>query len=83
MGKKPNSDTDNVAVPHSESSALVLIMSMADTTWRMFGPTLPLIMLGNWLDSTYATKPLFLIMGATLGGLLAALLIRAQLRRKL
>lgn len=61
----------------------VLLGTIGDTTWRMFVPTLPLIMLGNWLDSTYATKPLFLIMGATLGGLLAALLIRAQLRRKL
>ena len=82
MGKKPNGDTNRVPAARTESSALLLLASMADTTWRMFAPTLPLSVLGSWLDGKYSTKPGFMLAGAVVGGAIAALLIRAQLRRK-
>lgn len=83
MGKKPSGDTDSVPEPtNNGSDTFVLLASMADTTWRMFAPTLPLIILGNWLDGKYNTKPWLMLGGAVVGGLIAALLIRAQLRRK-
>lgn len=82
MEKSPNSDTDKVSAPRNESSSFVLLASMADTTWRMFVPTLPLIMVGNWLDQQYGTKPWLLLAGAVVGGLIAAWLIRRQLRSK-
>ncbi len=82
MVKKPSGDAGGAPAVRSESSTLTLIASMADTTWRMFVPTLPLIMLGNWLDGKFATKPWLLLAGAAVGGVIAALLIRAQLRRK-
>lgn len=82
MGQKPSGDTNNVPATRNESSSLVLLMGMADTTWRMFVPTLPLIMAGNWLDNKYATKPWLMLAGALVGGAIAAVLIYAQLRRK-
>lgn len=82
MGKNPSSDTESVPVAHNESPTLALLAGMADTTWRMFAPTLPLIILGNWLDDKYSTRPWLMLVGALVGGAVAALLIRAQLRRK-
>lgn len=77
--------TSNVPNAHdsgaNRSPSLVLIASMADTTWRMFVPTIPLIVLGNWLDGQWHTKPWLLLAGAVVGGAIAAGLIRAQLRR--
>ena len=82
MEKSPNSDTDKVSAPRNESSSFVLLTSMADTTWRMFVPTLPLIMAGDCLDQLYGTKPWLLLAGAVVGGVIAAWLIRRQLRSK-
>lgn len=81
MGKKPN-DTGAVPATSSEPTALELLASMADTTWRMFVPTLPLIALGNWADTTYSTKPFFMLAGALVGGAVAALLVKKQLKGK-
>ena len=64
----------------NENSSFRIIASMADTTWRMFVPTIGLLMVGRALDSSYGTKPWLMLGGAGLGGLIAALLIRRQLR---
>lgn len=61
--------------------AIALIASMADTTWRMFLPTLPLIVAGDYFDKQYGTKPWFMLLGAVVGGIIAAWLIRQQLRK--
>jgi hypothetical protein len=82
MGKMQSTGTDNVPSAPGESSSFVLIMSMADTTWRMFVPTIPLIILGDSLDKQWNTKPWLMLAGAVVGGLIAAWLIRLQLRRK-
>lgn len=83
MGKTQNSGTDNVPSASSETGALALILSMADTTWRMFVPTLPLIILGDYLDGQFNSRPWLMLTGAVVGGLIAAWLVRAQLRKKL
>lgn len=81
MGKKPSHDTVRVPATPSEPSSLALLADMADTTWRMFAPTIPLIILGDWLDGKYNTRPWLLLLGAIVGGLIAALLIKQLLRR--
>ncbi len=80
MGKKPSSDTVTVPAAQTELSTLGLLASMADTTWRMFVPTVPLIVAGNWVDSSLNTRPWFMLLGALIGGAAAALLVRRQLR---
>jgi len=63
-----------------DSSSFRLIASMADTTWRMFVPTIGLLLIGNALDGTYGTKPWLMLLGALVGGMIAAYLVRQQLR---
>lgn len=67
-------------VTPSANDVLVLFGTVADTTWRMFLPTLGGLALGMWLDSTFSTKPLFVIAGVTLGVAVCLGLIYVQIR---
>ena len=60
---------------------LYLITSMADTTWRMFVPTIGLLLAGNALDASYGTKPWFLLLGVSVGALISLVLIKQQISR--
>ncbi len=64
-----------------QPGAAYLIMSMMDTTWRMFVPTIGLLLVGNALDEYFGTKPWLLLAGAVLGGAIAAILIKLQLAK--
>jgi F0F1-type ATP synthase assembly protein I len=55
---------------------------MADTTWRMFVPTIGLLMVGRKLDTSLQTKPWCMLTGAALGGVIAWLLIKKQVTMK-
>ena len=81
MGKSQKSGTKPVPGAPVGQDTMALIASMADTTWRMFVPTLPLIIAGDYIDKQLATKPWFMLLGAVIGALIAACLRRAQLRR--
>lgn len=61
------------------SGGLYLITSMADTTWRMFVPTVGLLLIGHALDERLATKPWLLLAGVAIGGCISAVLIKRQL----
>jgi len=63
------------------SDGLYLITSMADTTWRMFVPTVGLLLVGNALDERFDTKPWLLLAGVAIGGCISALLIKRQLAK--
>lgn len=82
MGSLPdkNKALHNSGQTQQRSDSMYVIMSMADTTWRMFVPTLSLIWLGNTLDVRYDTKPMLLLAGAVIGGAIATLLVRRQLK---
>lgn len=58
-----------------------LIATMADTTWRMFVPTIGLLLLGIKMDRSYHTIPLWTLIGLGTGVTLAGLLIRQQLNK--
>lgn len=60
---------------------MYLIVSMADTTWRMFVPTIGLLLIGNTLDEAWGTKPWLLLAGVAIGGGIAALLVKQQLAK--
>ena len=62
----------------SESATLSLIIDMADTTWRMFVPTVGLLLVGHYLDIRYHTKPWLMLVGVGIGALVAALLVKRQ-----
>jgi hypothetical protein len=54
---------------------------MADTTWRLFIPTLGLLLAGNALDDKLHTHPWLMLVGAILGGWIAAVLIKRQIAK--
>jgi hypothetical protein len=84
MSKLPHDSTNasgNEPGRSLRSDGLYLITSMADTTWRMFVPTIGLLLVGNALDEHFRTKPWLLLVGAGLGACIAALLVKQQLNK--
>lgn len=65
-----------------KSAIAPVLLDMADTTWRMFVPTIGLLLVGRHFDVQYGTKPWLMLAGAVLGSLVAAMLIRNQLKMK-
>ena len=64
-----------------EFSAFKLVaMTMLDTTWRAFVPTIGGVLLGIGLDSLFNIAPIATIFCLTAGTLLSLVLIVAQLR---
>ncbi len=77
-------DTQNDTSPgtqkaHSTGVASSILLDMADTTWRMFVPTVGLLLAGRAVDTHFGTKPWFMLVGTALGAAIAALLIKRQL----
>jgi hypothetical protein len=65
--------------PPKQSTVLLLLGTIADTTWRMFIPIIGLLMLGVWVDKTYDSLPWATISLTILGIVIAAELVRRQL----
>lgn len=68
------------AVPPKRSIVSVLLLTMADTTWRMFVPGLAGLFLGLWLDSLTNKAPLFTIILLLIGVAATIGLVFQQLR---
>jgi len=60
----PQRDSSEVA---SKQTALLLFGTIADTTWRMFVPSVGGALLGVWADNNFGTKPWFTVAGVTVG----------------
>lgn len=56
-------------------------MEMSDTTWRIFVPTVSLLLVGRHYDVQLGTKPWLMLAGFVAGTFIAAVLIRNQLKR--
>lgn len=66
--------------PPKQSTVLLLLGTIADTTWRMFVPIVGLMLLGLWIDRSLGTLPWFMIALLLIGIAVAAELIRRQLK---
>lgn len=62
-------------------NSVVLLLTLADTTWRMLVPTGVLALGGVWADLNWGTKPWLTMLAVPLGLGISVLLIRRQLRR--
>ncbi|OYW42434.1 hypothetical protein B7Z28_01525 [Candidatus Saccharibacteria bacterium 32-45-3] len=60
-------------------SVKVLLVTIGDTTWRMFVPAVGLTLLGVWADVQFGTKPWLMVAGIVLGFLGAFLLVKKQI----
>ena len=75
MGERPR------RVKKLSPEARYLIATMADTTWRMFVPTIGLLLLGLQIDRTHHSAPWWTLIGLGTGIIMAGLLIREQLNK--
>lgn len=81
MGTTRNDDGTDKPAGRSSNSVLYILGTLADTTWRIFVPTIGGTLLGVWADATFASKPWLMIGGIVLGTLVAVLLVRLQLKK--
>lgn len=72
---------DDTPTPPNSTTVVLLFGTLADTTWRMFVPTLGLTFGGVYLDRIIGTKPLLTIVGIVLGCIIAGYLIKRQFRK--
>lgn len=70
-------------VKSQKSAGLVLFMIAADTTWRMFAPTLGGMAIGMWLDSSLTSKPWGSLGGLTVGLIGTVILVRRQYQKEI
>ncbi len=76
MSKLPNEEADPRETPRPKSTAILLLGDIADTTWRMFVPTVGLAALGFVLDQQINTTPWLFILGFVLGCVITGVLIK-------
>ncbi len=81
MSSAAPKNSEDKPKPPEKSAALILFSIAADTTWRMFVPTLGGTLIGLWLDSQFKTEPWCGIGGLGIGIVVTAFLIRQQYRQ--
>lgn len=64
-----------------ESNSTVVFMTIADTTWRMFLPSIGFTFLGMWLDDKLQTAPWLLFSGIIIGLCVATFAVVMQLKK--
>jgi hypothetical protein len=79
MSKDSNEGTQR---PTGKSPASVLFLSIADTTWRMFVPTIGCLLLGRLADGSWNTKPYGMMIGIIVGVSISGYLIKQQLDKE-
>ncbi len=82
MSKQPNDRGSDDTRPSNRYS-LIVLGDIADTTWRMFVPTLAGVVGGSFADQHLGTTPWLFAAGTVLGCVIAGLLVRNQLRKQL
>jgi len=79
MTTKPRQSEERVVSPDRDST-YALIMSMADTTWRMFTPPAIFVTIGIFADLSLRTKPWITLVSLVVGLFFSVLLVKKQLR---
>lgn len=81
QGVSPRNSDGRKTPPEPRST--VVFMTIADTTWRMFVPSIGCTFLGIWGDSELGTSPWLLFTGVVVGFVLAGLAVRSQYKKLL
>ncbi len=72
-----NSDAPQVP----PTSSTVILLTLADTTWRMFVPSVGFTFAGLWFDTKWHTSPWGLLTGVVVGFILAVMAVKMQLKK--
>ena len=73
----------SATVPVPSDSLGLLLLTLADTTWRMMVPSLGLAMLGLKLDLMWQTGPWLTLTGLVIGLWLSVQLVKRQIKATL
>lgn len=73
--------SDDSTVP-SRSPVISIVTTIGDTTWRMFVPTIGLLLIGRSIDDEFGAKPLGMVLGIVTGSIIAGILVMRQLNNK-
>lgn len=76
---KPSRDARSSSAEPPVNAATFMVGTIADTTWRMFIPSIGGTLLGLWADRSWGTTPWLMIAGIALGATIAGLLVWRQL----
>jgi hypothetical protein len=76
----PTKKGDEKSLPPKQSTVL-LLLTIADTTWRLFIPTIGFTIAGLLLDKQFGTTPWVMVVSMALGVAIALLLTRSQLKK--
>lgn len=82
MQGTPPEGSNNQKTP-PEPNSTVVFMTIADTTWRMFIPSMGFTALGIWLDSKWHATPWLMFAGIIIGLVVAAFAVRQQYKKLL
>lgn len=80
MRTSPNKGDDKI-VPPGSSTVIFLVLTIADTTWRLFIPSIGLTVVGLLLDKQLQTTPWIMTTGLVVGVMIAIFLVRAQIKK--
>lgn len=80
MSTSPN-NSDDKPTPPSRSTVVLLLGTLADTTWRMFVPIIGLCLLGRYIDHLADSMPWGTVIGLLLGCIISVLLVLRQLKK--
>jgi len=78
MTKSPKSNDRAADLPRSV--AILLLITIADTTWRVFIPTIGGTLIGIRLDHIFNTAPWWTVITISIGIITSLLLVILQLR---
>jgi positive regulator of sigma E activity len=79
MATSPQRGDDHQMPP--KKSTVLLLLTIADTTWRLFIPIVGFTVGGLIVDKLLTTKPWLMIVAMLLGTALAIWLVQAQLKK--
>lgn len=80
MKSKDKTDKADVAPVKGDSkTTALLLLTMADTTWRVFTPVILFAGLGIWADLNGPTRPWLTFLGVVAGFAVAAVLVKSQI----
>lgn len=71
---------DDLDLPEADTIRSIFL-TIGDTTWRMFVPSVGFTLLGVWLDGVFGMKPWLMIFGIVVGFLFAGILVKLQIDR--
>lgn len=76
-----NTDEKKTSDVSPEKIAIIMLGTVADTTWRLFIPSIGGTLLGLWVDKSVETTPLFTVIGVLVGSLIAFWLVYIQIKK--